>query len=168
MRGSGFVMYPAHFIPAFSHRKQVGFRSSHLTWRVLQVMQPVRTLGVLTRLWLAANCPPCAPLALGEGDSDILANSCDWTGTAKARYGAMDCCSVTRGPSMFVCSTCSSHQRSAPMTAPCRSILREEHSRAHKTLYIPDRTATTCPAIIFIPLTYPVTLTFWPPTTPGQ
>jgi hypothetical protein len=46
--GSGGVCsYPSHLRPVDVHRLQLGLISSHLTLRILQVVQPVRTFGLL-------------------------------------------------------------------------------------------------------------------------
>jgi hypothetical protein len=47
------VLY-SHFRPPTAHRRQIGFASSHFTRRALQVLHPVRTLDVLSRVLFGA------------------------------------------------------------------------------------------------------------------
>lgn len=58
--------YPSQTIPPFWHCRQMGFPSSHLTRRILQVPQPVRTLGLLARVLLGAT-GRCAATGLADG-----------------------------------------------------------------------------------------------------
>lgn len=59
-RGGGAaraVLY-SHFRPPMAQRRQIGFASSHFTRRALQVLHPVRTLDVLSRVLLGARSSP--------------------------------------------------------------------------------------------------------------
>lgn len=58
--GGGFSLvnsYPSHFRPVEVQRLQFGFISSHLTRRILQVVQPVRTLGLLALFLVGCAAP---------------------------------------------------------------------------------------------------------------
>lgn len=44
----------SHFRLPMAHRRQMGFDSSHFTRRDLQVLHPVRTLDLLSRVLLGA------------------------------------------------------------------------------------------------------------------
>ncbi len=48
----GFRAYPSHSPRLLRQLEQAGLASSHLTWRFLHVMQPLRTFGVLIRVVL--------------------------------------------------------------------------------------------------------------------
>jgi hypothetical protein len=59
-RGGGAaraVLY-SHFRPPMAQRRQIGFASSHFTRRALQVLHPVRTLDVLSRVLFGARSSP--------------------------------------------------------------------------------------------------------------
>jgi hypothetical protein len=51
------VLY-SHFRSPIAQRRQVGFASSHFTRRALQVLHPVRTLDVLSRVLFGARFGP--------------------------------------------------------------------------------------------------------------
>jgi hypothetical protein len=48
----------SHFRPPMAQFRQMGFASSHFTRRVLQVLHPVRTLDVLSRVLLGERSSP--------------------------------------------------------------------------------------------------------------
>jgi hypothetical protein len=58
--GSVVKSYPSHLRPVEVHRLQFGFVSSHFTRRILQVVHPVLTLGLLA-LFLPGNVVPVDP-----------------------------------------------------------------------------------------------------------
>jgi hypothetical protein len=51
------VLY-SHFRPPTAQRRQIGFASSHFTRRALQVLHPVRTLDVLSRVLFGTRSNP--------------------------------------------------------------------------------------------------------------
>lgn len=59
-RGGGAaraVLY-SHSRPPIAQRRQIGFASSHFTRRALQVLHPVRTFDVLSRVLFGARSIP--------------------------------------------------------------------------------------------------------------
>jgi len=56
--GAAHAVLYSHFRPPMAQRRQIGFASSHFTRRALQVLHPVRTLDVLSRVLFRARSSP--------------------------------------------------------------------------------------------------------------
>ena len=56
--GAARVGLYSHLRPPTAQRRQMGFASSHFTRRALQVLHPVRTLDVLSRVLFSGRSSP--------------------------------------------------------------------------------------------------------------